>query len=67
MATPYQTPLKPEHCACLDKVLTETPGKLQLAKDCCEDGLPAQDFVDQLQAQLDTAQRLKARHFPNRS
>jgi hypothetical protein len=64
---PYRCPLGDEHCANLDRVLAETPGKIQLCKDCIADGV---DFSEQqavLEAQMELAKKLKARHFPHKA
>jgi hypothetical protein len=67
MQTPEHCPLGDQHCAALDKVLSNSAKGIALAKDCIDCGLDYQQQHDMLTAQQQMAQKLKAKFFPNRS
>ena len=49
---------------CLNKALEITAQFIPLAKDCCDSGLEAQEFLSHLQAIRDRAAKMKSKLFP---
>jgi hypothetical protein len=65
MPAPQMSPLDSEHLQCCNHVINDTPPALELAQACIDCNMPAHDIKQQLQQQLEQAQKIKARFFPN--
>jgi hypothetical protein len=60
------SPLNPEHCDCLDKVLQSIARTRELIHQCKDCGLDMSRAEEENIAQEALATRLKAKFFPNR-